>query len=175
MGQDTPRPAGRFAGLGVLPAVCWAAAFAAAYTQAPLYYSNQNQYFLHGLAAAGRGDLAHDWLANTRDPTPLFSACVAWTYTHLGEWAFQAGYCVLMGVYFLSLVALIDATLGLPKNRAARFLLLALLVAVNAAVVRLAAVRLFGTDVPRYLHYGLAGQYVLGPAFQPSAFGVVLI
>ena len=36
------------------------AAFAAAYGQAPLYYSNQNQYFLHGLAEAGEGLLAED-------------------------------------------------------------------------------------------------------------------
>ena len=28
--------------------------FGIAYTQAPLYYSNQHQYFLHGLAAGGR-------------------------------------------------------------------------------------------------------------------------
>src|SRR5205823_14298714 len=45
-----------------------AVAFAAAYGQAPLYYSNQNQYFLHGLAAAGEGYLSEDWLARTLDP-----------------------------------------------------------------------------------------------------------
>ena len=32
--------------------------FALTYAQAPLYFSNQNQYFLHGLAAAGFGSLA---------------------------------------------------------------------------------------------------------------------
>src|SRR5205823_3096506 len=162
-------------GLGLLPALFWAAAFAAAYVQAPLYYSNQNQYFLHGLAAAGRGDLARDWLANTRDPTPLFSAGVAWTYTHLGEWAFPAAYCVLLGVYFVSLLTLIDAALGLPRNRVIRFVLLTLLVAVHADVVRLLAKQLTGTDIPRYLQYGLAGQYLLGPGLQPSAFGVFLL
>ena len=30
-----------------------AAGFAAAHTQSPLFYSNQNQYLLHGLAEAG--------------------------------------------------------------------------------------------------------------------------
>src|SRR4051812_6820563 len=83
------RPRRRFAGLGVVPALLWAAAFGAAYGPAPLYYSNQNQYFLHGLAAAGRGDLARDWLVTTRDPTPLFSAAVTWTYSHAGEWVKQ--------------------------------------------------------------------------------------
>src|SRR5947209_4063362 len=37
-----------------------AALFAAAYGQAPLYYSNQNQYFLHGLASAALG-LDYPW------------------------------------------------------------------------------------------------------------------
>ena len=54
-----------------------AAAFAAAHTQAPLFFSNQNQYLLHGLAAAGYGHLSADWLSTTADPTPLFSAGVA--------------------------------------------------------------------------------------------------
>src|SRR5437868_14239367 len=123
MPPESTRPHGRFAGLGVVPALVWAALFAAAYGQAPLYYSNQNQYFLHGLAAAGRGDLAHDWLANTIDPTPAFSAAVGRAYSQVGEWSFYAAYAVLQGIYFLSLVALIDATLGLPRSRPARFAL----------------------------------------------------
>ena len=58
---------------GVLAFLFWSFVFGVSYTQAPLYYSNQNQYFLHGLAAAGLGDLHQDWLANTKDPTPVFS------------------------------------------------------------------------------------------------------
>jgi Domain of unknown function (DUF6798) len=177
------RPRRRFAGLGVIPALLWAAAFGAAYGPAPPYYSNQNQYFLHGLAAAGRGDLDRDWLANTRDPTPLFSAGVAWVYQHAGEWvsqpngewAFQGVYYLLMGVYFVSLVALIDGTFGLPRARGLRVAFLALLVAAHAVIVRLLVRQYTGIDVPRYLHYGVAGQYLLGPGLQPSAFGVFLL
>ena len=91
-----------------------AAAFALAHTQAPLYYSNQNQYFLHGLAQGGRGYLDRDWLANTADPTPVFSAAVAWTYRHVGEWPFQAIYFVMLMVYFVSLAAIVKA---LPSLR----------------------------------------------------------
>src|SRR5579884_2760790 len=76
-----------------------AAVFAAAYCQAPLYYSNQNQYFLHGLAAAGDGELRHDWLAQTRDPTPLFSGLVAFTARWLHPWVFYADYALLQGAY----------------------------------------------------------------------------
>src|SRR5580704_7472678 len=80
MKPDSTRSRQRGAGLGVFAALIWAVISAAAFGLAPLYYSNQNQYFLHGLAAAGRGDLATDWLANTRDPTPPFSAAVTWIY-----------------------------------------------------------------------------------------------
>ena len=43
--------------------ICLAIAFNLAYTQSPLFTSNQNQYFLHGMALAGYGNLDEDWLA----------------------------------------------------------------------------------------------------------------
>ena len=63
---------------------CWTGAlwlllgivFAISHTWSPLYFQNQNQYFLHGLAQAGVGHLKFDWLASTRDPTPIFSMFV---------------------------------------------------------------------------------------------------
>src|SRR5689334_21285546 len=79
--------------------VAGTAAFAAAYCQAPLFYSNQNQYFLHGFAEAGYGDLRDDWLARTSDPTPLFSALVKFTLLHLHPWAFYVNQALLLGVY----------------------------------------------------------------------------
>ena len=81
----------RFLGLTVL--------FAIAYAQSPLYTSNQNQYFLHGLAAAGHGTLTADWLANTLDPTPLFSLLVRLTHPLSG--LFYIYYALLMGVYLV--------------------------------------------------------------------------
>ena len=188
MNSDFTRTRRRFAGVGIFAALFWAVVFAAAYGVAPLYYSNQNQYFLHGLAAAGRGDLATDWLANTRDPTPLFSAAVAWIYTNVGEWGFLAAYGLLLGIYFVSLIALIDATIGLPRSRPARFVLLTLLVAIHAAAARMASLYITGDaipmylrrqmvilDVPKILHFGVAGQYLLGPGLQPSVIGVFLL
>ena len=53
--------------------VIWVFVFTIAYAQSPLYTSNQNQYFLQGMANAGFGHLSEDWLANTLDPTPVFS------------------------------------------------------------------------------------------------------
>src|SRR5438067_5986920 len=84
----------------------WACVFAAVYCQAPLYYSNQNQYFLHGLADAGVGLLDEDWLAYTRDPTPAFSGLVALTARWLHPWAFHAYYALLQGAYAAALLGL---------------------------------------------------------------------
>src|SRR5437763_15532663 len=84
----------------------WSVVFGISYTQAPLYYSNQNQYFLHGLADAGRGDLHEDWLANTKDSTPLFTGLVEVTATYLEECWFYVYYLVILGVYFYSLLGL---------------------------------------------------------------------
>src|SRR5437016_5973332 len=73
--------------------------FGVAYTQAPLYYSNQNQYFLHGLAWGGFGHLDEDWLAATADPTPLFSGLVAVTYRYLHLAFFHLYFLLALGLY----------------------------------------------------------------------------
>src|SRR5580704_12706038 len=106
---------------GMLPTLVFAAAFAVAHTQAPLYFSNQNQYLLHGAAEAGVGLLAEDWLANTADPTPVFSALVAVTYRWLGENFFHVEYFLLLLVYFFSLAAVPDVLLGKPLSGRAQF------------------------------------------------------
>src|SRR6516165_2538625 len=84
----------------VLSFLFWAIVFGVSYTQPPLYYSNQNQYFLHGLARGGLGFLNEDWLANTADPTPVFSALVAFTYRYLSESLFYVYYLLILGAYF---------------------------------------------------------------------------
>src|SRR6516165_8665294 len=88
------------------------AAFALAYGQAPLYYSNQNQYFLHGLAAAGEGSLHDDRLATTADPTPLFSGLVAITARLLHPWAFHVYYGLMQAVYAVAMLGLFARLAG---------------------------------------------------------------
>src|SRR5579871_4242271 len=143
--------------------------FGLAYTQAPLYYSNQNQYFLHGLATAGRGLLADDWLANTADPTPVFSGLVAVSYRFLGEWSFYVEYLILLGIYAGSLIGLFTV-LYPGKPLSVRLAFAALLMLLHSGLIRLASGRLLGTDYPWYFQTGLAGQYILGPTLQPSTF-----
>jgi hypothetical protein len=157
-----------------LEAVLLAVAFAVAHTQSPLYFSNQNQYLLHGAALAGHGHLEGDWLANTRDPTPLFSLLVAGAYS-LHEWLLQPVYFALLMGYFLVARWLVAAVPGFPDTRAAGVAFTALFTAAHAGILRWLAVQLFGVDCPWYLQAGLAAQYLLGPGIQPSAFGVLLL
>lgn len=148
--------------------VGFAVLFAVAHTQSPLYYSNQNQYFLHGAALAGVGDLRSDWLANTADPTPVFSAFVAFGFRYLGEWSFQAVYFLALMAYFLSAWWLVKPGPRTGPVFAALFTLL------HAGIVRWASDRLLGADYPWFFHCGLASQYILGAGLQPSVIGVAL-
>jgi hypothetical protein len=149
--------------------------FSLAYGQAPLYYSNQNQYFLHGLAEGGHGYLADDWLAQTTDPTPVFSLLVALTYRYLPAATFHLYYALVLGIYACSLLAVFDWLAGPPVRKRARLCFLALLVLVHCALIRWLSYRWLGSDYPWFLQAGVAGQYVLGAMFQPSVFGVLLI
>jgi hypothetical protein len=152
--------------------VALAAGFALAHTLAPLFYSNQNQYLLHGLADAGYGHLDRDWLANTKDPTLLFSLGVNAAYRVAGLWPLQAAYFLLLMGYFLAMWWLVSAVAPV-----ARYPLpfAALFTAAHAAIPRWLSVQLTGVDYPWFLQAGLAGQYALGPGLQPSAFAVLLI
>ena len=157
-----------------LEATVLAAVFAVAYTQSPLYFSNQNQYFVQGLADGGHGHLAADWLANTRDPTPVFSALVTVAYRTLGEWSFQAAYFLLLMAYFVAARILV-AAFGAPDTRAFRLAFAAMFTAAHAAILRWLSVKLTGVDYPWNFQAGVAGQYMLGAGLQPSAFGVLLL
>ena len=167
--------------LAVIEFIALAALFSIVYTQSPLYTSNQNQYFLHGLARAGYGTLSEDWLANTLDPTPLFSFLVEWTYrlTHL-EGLFYIYYALLMGVYLISLLGIVEAVFPLRSSPelplSARYLVyLSLVLLVHSAAWRFALSRTLGDNWSYILEDGVADQRLLGPVLQPSAFGALLL
>ena len=149
--------------------------FAVSHTQPPLYYSNQNQYFLHAAARAGVGDLHTDWLANTVDPTIAFTVGATFLLQMLGEWSIQAVFFALLMIYFGSLWAIIVALPFAPVTTAGRWLLAALIISIHAGVTRAASVALCGVDYPWYFQAGVANQYLLGAGIQPSVFGVFLL
>ena len=152
-----------------------ATAFAVAYTQSPLYFSNQNQYLLHGAANAGHGHLANDWLANTRDPTPLFSAGVELFYRIGWPQGVAAVYALVLGGYAVALAALVAKLPRRPRTFPGWLAAFAMLLLTHAALFRWASVLAFGKDYPWYFQCGVANQYVLGAGFQPCVFGVGLV
>lgn len=166
--MSPPAPASR-----LLVAAC-AVGFAIAHTQAPLFYSNQNQYLLHGLANAGYGHLANDWLANTKDPTPLFSFGIEWSYRLAGLWPIHAGFTLILIAYYRIAWVSACALTGLENSRRALLAFTALFTAAHAAILRLASVKLTGVDYPWFFQAGVAGQFALGPGLQPSCFAVLL-
>lgn len=173
--MSEPTPAAPVRQSHLLEALLLAIAFAVAHTQSPLYFSNQNQYFVHGLADGGHVNLSHDWLASTTDPTPVFTALVAVGYRGLGEGSFQVAYFLLLMGYFLSMRWLVAALPGMPDSRGFRLIWAAGFIAAHAAVLRVLSVRLTGIDYPWFAQAGVAGQYVLGPGLQPSSFGFLIV
>jgi hypothetical protein len=154
----------------------WTAIFTLAYAQSPLYTSNQNQYFLHGLAKAGYGFLNRDWLANTLDPTPVFSALIYLT-ARIFPWepVYYFQFALLAGIYFFSLFGILSHVFPLKEGRTRRWFYMLALILVHSAALRYLVVRLFNQDWVYLFDGGLAGQRLLGSVLQPSTFGVLLL
>jgi len=166
----------------LLPIFC-ALLFAVAYVQSPLYSSNQNTYFLPGLAHSGFGFLAGDWLARQTDAMPVFSLLVE-SVVRLGyPWLFHVILAVLAAAYAGALLVIVASV----TDRYARPKLLLFML----GLILLNCSWLFNSvynwvHVPySFVSYfqlvaglatnGVAGQYILGSFLQPSAFGVFLI
>jgi len=150
--------------------------FVLAYAQAPLFTSNQNQYFLHGMARAGIGSLDQDWLVSTLDPTPVFSYIIYIVFS-ITRWKeiFYLLYAALMGVYLFSLLGILDQLFHLRASRGRRLLAVVALTALHSAALRFVLARGLSPDWIFLFDGGLAGQRLLGTVFQPSAFGVFLL
>jgi hypothetical protein len=158
------------------PAVClpfvgfWPAALALGVLMAlalptePLFSDNQNTKFLHGLAAAGYGQLDADWQANTRNGLPLFTALVEAVARTGGIVAF---YVLQVGVF----VALAAALLAWHRR-----------VAVDAGfgaapwvAMLLALALLHSNQGTAELFEGVAKQHIVGRVLEPANIGVLLV
>lgn len=148
--------------------------FSLAHGLSPLYTINQDSYFLHGLADAGRGFLAADWLAGTADPFPLFSLLVRLTAELLDERLFYVYTMLLNGIYVISLAGLALAVDGRPVSWGRAFAVFAVLTALQAGVWGTVTAVGLGLDLARLVERGVANQYLLGLTLQPSMFGVLL-
>ena len=144
--------------LAIISLIAWTLVFTLVYAQSPLFTSNQNQYFLHGLANTGYGFLNEDWLANT-----LFGT----------EIIFYLYYGVLLGIYLFSIFGIVDYLFDLQGSRTKTIGFLAAFMLIHSAALRyFFSLTLNTTDI---LEGGVAGQRILGAVIQPSTYGVLLI
>jgi len=148
--------------------------FALAYGQFPLYKGNYNTYLLHGFAAAGRGQLAFDWLVGTSDPFPVFSALIALPAALDWRWFFYFGHAALLGVYLFATMRLVEGAYG-QHGPISTVSLLFVLAFPQVWLGRDAISQVFDGDWAWYLQAGVAEQYVVGHMFQPSLFGVLCL
>lgn len=160
--------------LAVATFLLWAVAFDLAFTQWPLYSENQHTKFLHGLAWAGYGELSADWLAMTVDPLPAFSGLVYFVQRFLHPYAFYAVHVLLVGVYLYSVQGIASRLYGVNRTWAGRLLFPALIIALHSSLMPPFSTPVLGVSLGWLLQAGVANQYLLNPALQPSTFGVLL-
>ena len=162
--------------LGLVSFLAVSLVFGVIYAQSPLYTSNQNAYFLHGLANAGYGYLKLDWLARRKESMPVFSWLVTLTYNVFhSKVPFYIYYALLMGVYLCSMFGIMDQMFDLRKSKTRTLVFLTLFLGAHSAALRFVLSRLVSADSTFLLEGGVAGQRILGQVFQPSVFGVFLV
>jgi hypothetical protein len=153
----------------------WSLAFGLAYTQAPLYTSNQNTKFIVGLADAGLGFLKEDWLANMTDPLPVFSLLVSLTYSYLPEYTFYVFNILIFGAYLHGLAGIASRIFGIDRRRSTYITFLGVIIALHSYAFDSYSIRFFGIEMGQLFHYGVAEQHMIGRIFQPSVFGVFML
>ena len=158
--------------------------FAGAYSQLPLFYNNQNTHFAWGLANAGFGHLSSDWYAQQTEHIPVFSALVSLVQLLDSHWIFYVLHGVLAAVYALSLFSIASSTFPSISGTLPLSIFFSILTLLHSPWIGNVYVNYVPdwTWVPSRLQTlaflstnGVAGQYILGPFLQPSAFGVLLI
>ena len=160
----------------VIGFLAWSFVFAVIYGQSPLYTSNQNSKFLHGLARAGFGYLSNDWLANTIDPLPIFSGLVFITARVFPTGTpFYLYYALLMGIYLIAILGIMNVVFDISRDKTRNLVFLTLFLVLHSAALRFLLSSVVGIADPFLLEGGVAGQRLLGQVFQPGTFGVFLV
>ncbi len=162
--------------IGLVSFLAWSLVFGVIYAQSPLFTSNQNAYFLHGLANAGFGYLNYDWLATRQESMPVFTWLVyLTTMVFHSKVPFYLYYALLMGVYLFSMVGIMDLFFDLRRSKTRMLVFLAIFLTAHSAALRYLLSRFVSVDSTFLFEGGVAGQRILGQVFQPSTFGVLLV
>lgn len=135
----------------------------------PLFFSNQNTYFLQGLRWGGVEALQQDWVSGTRAPHVAFSFVVA-ALVRLG--VLPVGVHALEMLLYVTLVWTFW-TLSNSRHPGARGRSVSVRFLICAAFLVLLTER--GRWTPVFNWGGLADQYVFGGYLQPSEFGIAIL
>lgn len=149
--------------------------FAISHTQSPLYTSNQNTYLLHGLANGNLGFLSYDWMANTTDPFPIFSLLVSLTYSNASTFLFYIYYAIILAIFIFSIMGIASVAWERNRSNLECFTSYVVITSICSAAFAYLSYKLIGINLSNIVLNGVAGQYILGPVFQPSTFGVFLL
>lgn len=151
--------------------------FGVANTQRPLFSENQNTKFLHGMAEAGYGYLAHDWQANTWNPLPVFTYLIAYSQRFFSQYSFYIYYIILNAIFFLSLFWLVVNMFDIRKGSIKYLIILLILFVIHSELFDVVGYRITANQISLrdFLTQGLAWQYLNNSYFQPSLFGILFI
>ena len=134
-----------------------------------LFFGDQNTYLLHGLARAGYGSLASDWLASTKSPLPLFDVLVELTWLAFGNNGFYLLQAILYLVLAAGLLLLLSCSrLELKSGVAGPLLVFTTLAALWGWAPSL-------SPIWAQLRDGFAVQTILSDKLEPSSFGIFLL
>ena len=140
--------------------------------QQPLFSSNQNTYFAHGIAE-NTPSLATDWFISTRTPFPVFNWLVEITGSH--HWLFQLYFSGLGALFCMSMLSLLRRHVMAPPSIRFTLTFGCLFILMSSNWASRILFDFIGISPSFWLMNGLAGQYVLGSVLQPSMFGVLLV
>lgn len=151
--------------------------FAVFYSQLPLFSKAQNTYFLHGLAKSGLGFLDRDWLANTVDPFPVFSFLAGFTFKYLSRYLFHIYYIILLSIFFIGIWGIVSRSFDFDNKSGKEKYKIGLmtLLLINLPVFNSVVYGLSGISLLNIFQYGVAGQRLTGPVFQPCNFGILIV
>ena len=134
-----------------------------------LFFGQQNTYLLHGLARAGYGSIASDWLVSTKSPLPLFDVLVEFTWLAFGNNGFYLLQAVLYMALAAGLIILLNCSrLELKSDFAGQVLVFATLAVLWGWAPLL-------SPILALLRDGFAVQTILSDKLEPSSFGIFLL
>lgn len=127
----------------------------------PLFTSNQNTKFLHGIAASGFGELQRDWMVNTVDPLPYFSKLIQWIFEFGNSEIIYVLQLLLLFIFVYFSLLLIYKIFNLNiKSLVYATTLISLL---------------FSPVIFEDLYFGFSEQFLFTQYLQPSSFAVLYL